>query len=190
MRKPFEPGYWLYAKHDVGKQELTLHCSSIRAQTYATQIALRSIWANNALTEWTTDVRTAKDFPPLNVIQDDNTLRRLACIIKNLSLTVNFNVSSHLRQLSIALNKLLSMESSNEIQNHLVGTQSFFILSIFLMYSDSYVPLQVGPSWQETDWTLTFLWTEMGTVQDKCKVANLGLQLLPSKLPEILFQKY
>ncbi len=110
MRKPFEPGYWLYAKHDAGKQELTLHCSSIWAQTYAIQIALRSIWANNALMEWTTDVRTAKDYPPLNVIQDDNTSRRLVCIIKNLSLTVDFNISSHLRQLSIALNKLLSME--------------------------------------------------------------------------------
>ncbi len=189
MRKPFEPGYWLYAKHDVGKQELTLHCSLIWAQTYATQIALRSIWANNALMEWTTAVRTAKDFPPLNAIQDDNTSRRLVCMIKNLSLTLNFNISLIWGNSQYHSTNFFPW-SSNEIRNHLVGTQSFFILPIFLMYSDSYVPLQVRPSWQETDWTLTFLWTEMGAVQDKCKVANLGLQLLPSKLHEILFQKY
>jgi hypothetical protein len=181
MRKPFEPGYWPYAKHDVGKQELTLHCSLIWAQTYATQIALRSIWANNALMEWT------EDFPPLNVIQDDNTSRRLVCIIKNLSLTVNFNISSYLRQLSIALHELLSMELKWNLESFGWYPKLFHIVNLSHVFR--FLCSTAGTTLL-TRLNPNISWTEMGAVQDKCKVANLGLQLLSSKLHEILFQKY
>jgi len=148
MRKPFESGYWLYAKHDAGKQELTLHCSSIWAHTYATQIALRSIWANNALMEWTTDVRTAKDFhlsmsSRMITLGGDLYASSKTCHWHSISISALIWGNSQYHSTNFF------QWSSNEIQNHLVGTQSSFILSSFLMYSDSYVQLQVGPCWQD-----------------------------------------
>jgi len=185
MRKPFESGYWLYAKHDAGKQELTLHCSSIWAHTYATQIALRSIWANNALMEWTTDVRTAKDFPPLNVIQDDNTWGRLVCIIKNLSLTLNFNISSNLRQLSISLNKLLSMELKWNPESFGWYPKLFHIVKL----SDVFRLLcSTAGRTLLTRLNPNISWTEMGAVQDNARLQIWEYNFSPQNCMKFCFK--